>query len=294
MSESIQGTWERCRTCLALFAHCDDVEMRMGGTFARMRREGRRVVYAVAVENAYFGPHLQRPSAREMLATRRAEARQGAAVLGASRVEFMGIKSFYLSREDGTAVYPSMRGIEDLREELEGVVFDGLPPILNGYTIPQVHDRIRNLILEEKPQLIITQSPDDRHPDHYCTARVVSLIVEDLRKEGMELDLWYSEPGSGGALAEFWPDTYVELSPEDVKRKGDALSCFPTQFDMDLREYCLQRAEAYGRVAGVPCAEAFRSGMWPRMGGRADACFARLMAGPPAPCIIPCSSGCIK
>lgn len=283
--------WERCTSCLALFAHCDDVELRVGGTLARMVREGRRVVYGVAVENAYVGAHRQCPPARETLAMRREEARRGAATLGVSRAEFMAIKSYYFSREDATPVYPTMQSLESVNEELAGVVFDGLPPILNGYTIPAVHDRIKKLMLEEQPQLVMTHSPDDRHPDHYCVARVVSLIVDDLRQEGMDIDVWYSEPGAGGAMAEFWPDTFVELSEEDVIKKGASLTCFPSQTNRDLTVFARDRCRAYGKVVGVPFAEAFRGGTRPRwrLEARPDDAFDRLEAGPPKPRVLPLS-----
>lgn len=256
--------WKRCQTCIAFFAHCDDIECRMGGTFARLVREGRRVIYTVTVENAYFGAHVSPAPARKKLAVRREESRQGAAVLGAARTEFLAIKSYYLSREDGSVVYPTMSGLAALQEELENVVFDGRPPILNGYTIPEVHDAMKNVILDEQPQLIITQSPDDRHPDHYCTARLVSLIVEDLRQEGVDIDLWFAEPGSGGAMAEFRPDVYVELSAADLQKKNESIACFPTQFAGDVSAFTTERIQTYGRLAHVPYAEAFRAGIWPR------------------------------
>lgn len=280
-------TWNQSRTCLALFAHCDDVEVRVGGTLARLVREGRRVVYSVAVENAYHAPHVNpQPTAREKLAVRRAEATRAADVLGVSRTEFMAMKSFYLSKENGDAVYPEFSSAEAVLKQIEGVVFDGLPPILNAYTIPACRDRIKNLILQERPGLILTQSPDDRHPDHYCVARVVTLIVEDLRREGLPVALWYSEPGSGGAMAEYWPNVFVELSREDVAKRASASACFPTQFSDDRSEYTWTRCRAYGRIAGVEFAEAFRAGVQPRMEEGDGEMFRILEKGFPAPQVI--------
>lgn len=282
-----QPRWDRVERVIALFAHCDDIEMRMGGTFARLIREGKRVTYVVCVENAYVGPHVtERPTAREMLALRRAEATRAAAILGASRVEFLAMKSYYLSREDGTVVYPTFAGPDTLAEELRDVVFDGLPPVHNAYTIPACHDRVLSLIREEQPQLIITQSPDDRHPDHYDTARLATLLVEDLRREGADIDLWYSEPGTGGAMAEFWPSLYVELSEADLRCRQEAFACFPSQFGMDMRPYAQARCAAYGRAAGVPLAEAFRAGIHPRMGDGDGPALAHLTTGMPAPEVI--------
>jgi LmbE family N-acetylglucosaminyl deacetylase len=272
---------------LAMFAHCDDIEMRMGGTFARLIREGKRVTYTVVVENAYYGPHIKdRDDARTMLAVRRAEATRGAKTLGASRIEFLAFKSYYLSREDTSLVYPTFNSVEETVKELEGVVLDGLPPIHNAYTTPVCHDLLRKIIREERPEVIFTQSPDDRHPDHYAMARILTLIVEDMHSEGIPVSLWYSEPGTGGSMAEFWPNTYVELSPADQQVKEDAMACFPTQFPGDMRAFNAERSRAYGSIAGVPLAESWRAGMLPRMGTPTGDWFTRLAAGPQPPTVI--------
>ncbi len=287
MPETITTRWHRAERVMAIFAHCDDIEMRVGGTVARMVREGKRVAYVVCVENASVGPHVtERPTAREMLARRRAESQRAAALLGVARVEHLAFKSYYLSREDGSVVYPTFADAETAAAELRDVVFDGLPPVLNGYTIPACRDRLLGLIREERPQLILTQSPDDRHPDHYAVARLVTLLVEDLRRDGADLDLWYGEPGTGGAMAEFWPSAFVELSAGDLRRRQEAFACFPSQFAGDMRPYALERCRAYGRAAGVPLAEAFRAGSWPDMGTGDNDATARIAAGPPAPEVV--------
>jgi LmbE family N-acetylglucosaminyl deacetylase len=58
------------RTVLAIGAHPDDVELAVGGTLARLKRAGARVVSAVVSVPANY-------------ATRRAEAERAAAIIGA-------------------------------------------------------------------------------------------------------------------------------------------------------------------------------------------------------------------
>lgn len=284
---AIPERWRRLERVIALFAHCDDVELRVGGTFARLVREGRRVTYVVAVENAYVGGHVRpRPPARAALDIRRAEATRAAGILGAARLEFPALKSYYFSREDGTVVYPTFADPQTTAAELGDVVYHGLPPVLNAYTIPAARDRLLDIIRSERPQAIFAHAPDDRHQDHYCMARLVSLLVEDLNREGAGIEVWHSEPGSGGAMVEFRPTVYVELSAEDVRRKQEACACFPSQFDDDRRAYALARCQAYGRLAGVPYAEAFCPGTWPRQGDADGEALARIAAGPQPPEVV--------
>jgi len=279
--------WQRFERVMAMFAHCDDVELRMGGTFARLVREGRRVAYVVAVENAFVGGHVKpRPPTREALNIRRAEAVRAAGILGAARHEFPALKSYYFSREDGTGVYPTFSDPQTVAAELSDVVYHGLPPVLNAYTIPAARDRLLEIIRSEQPQVIFTHAPDDRHQDHYCVARVVSLLVDDLKSNGVDIEVWHSEPGAGGAMVEFRPTVYVELTEDDVRRKQEACACFPSQFDNDRRAYVLARCQAYGRIAGVPYAEAFCPGTWPRLADADGEAMACLAAGPQPPTVI--------
>lgn len=284
-----QQGWDRIERGMAIFAHCDDVEGGMGGSFARLTREGRRMTYVVSVENAWVGPHVTpRPPTREALAIRKAEATRASEVLKADRLEFLGFKSFYFSSPDGKRqMYPTLASAEAIKEEFSDVVFYGLPPVLNAYTIPACHDRLANLIREEQPQAIFTHAPDDRHQDHFCVARLVSLLVEDFAREGLDIDVWYGQPQSGGAMAEFWPDAFIELTAEDVRKRVVACQCFTSQFPPESMASKGKRCYEYGSVVGVQAAEAFRFGMWPRFAGDgADLIIKRLIAGRPAPSVL--------
>ncbi len=288
-SRTVQQGWDRIDRALAVFAHCDDVEGGMGGTFARLTREGRRMTYVVSVENPWVGPHVvPRPPTREALAIRKAEATHASEILKADRLEFLGFKSFYFSSLDGKKqMYPTLSSMEAIKEEFGDVVFYGLPPVLNAYTIPACHDRLADLIRDEKPQAIFTHSPDDRHQDHYCVARLVSLLVEDFEREGMDIDIWYGQPQSGGAMAEFWPDAFIELTEKDVHKRQIASQCYTSQFPPEAMPAMGQRCYEYGQAVGVQAAEAFRFGMWPRFAKEGAATIlARLAAGRPAPTIV--------
>lgn len=251
---------------MAIGAHCDDVDLRCGGTFARLVREGKRGRYVVAVENAYVGAHYSVRDSREALATRRAESTTASAILGADRLEWLTLKSFYFSTpEAGSRVYASFDTVEVLCEELKDVILDGLPPVATADHFPRCCERLRRLVEDFAPQVIFTHSPDDRHPDHYSLSRFVEFIVGQLNHEGRNIELCFWEPGSGGPIVEYRPDFFVELSQDDVAAKQKAIDCYISQFPKGLvATFAADRARAYGKLVGVEYAEAFRKCPCPR------------------------------
>jgi len=250
---------------MCIGAHCDDVEGRFGGLFARLTRQGARGVYVVAVENPYVGAGVKMPDADTALATRRAESRRGAAVLGAARVEFFAFKSYYLHTPDLRQILPAFRSREETEAWVAQVSWYGLPPVQNAYRFPECVERLTSLIAEEKPDLIVTHCPNDRHPDHYAVGRFVDLVVNDLNRAGAGLKLWLREPGGGGPMGGWRPNILVELSESDVEVNQRALDCFPSQHPQGIPGFARKRAELMGRLGGVRYAQGFAWG-----GGAAD------------------------
>lgn len=74
---------------LVVVAHCDDAEWMFGGTVAKLVSAGADVAYVVATDGASGGIDLSVSDA-ELTATRAAEQRAAAAVLGVSEVVFLG------------------------------------------------------------------------------------------------------------------------------------------------------------------------------------------------------------
>ncbi len=266
------------KTFISIGAHCDDVEYRTGGLFSRLVRQGARGVYVVMVENPWVGPGVEVADSATALAIRRSEARAGAAVLGAARVEFFAFKSFYLSTPDRRVLYPAFRDRAETEALAAEVHWYGLPPVANAYLFPECVTRLGGLIREEQPDLILTHMPNDRHPDHYEVSRFCDLVVNDMRRdEGLKTEMWLREPGSGGALGGWHPNLLVELSEADVARHQRAIDCFPSQFPKGMAGYARARAEAYGRLGGVRFAEPYAgssrvgSGKWDCGDGRVEA-----------------------
>ena len=122
-------------TVLCVGAHPDDCEFQCSGAAAKWAKRGDRVYY-LSVTDGRSGHHLLAP--QEVADRRRTEAQRAAAVIGA--------ESRCLGAPDG-ALMPSL----EYRYALIGMV------------------------REIKPDVIITNRPNDYHPDH----RYTSLLVQD-------------------------------------------------------------------------------------------------------------------
>lgn len=260
---------------LVVGAHCDDIELRCGGTFTRLAREGKQGCYTIAVENAYVGAHYSVRDSHEALAIRREESTKAAKMLGAARLEWLQFKSFFFSTEEpGSRICPSFDNLESLNEELRDAIFEGLPPVANADFTPACRDRMTALLQDFDPQIVFTHYPDDRHPDHSALSRFTESIVQEMNEQGAKIEIWFWEPGYGGPIAGFYPDAFVELTEADVANKQKALGAYSSQFPEGFVEgFAEERARAYGSLAGVPYAEAFCRGActtdadWRRMTG---------------------------
>lgn len=122
-------------TILAVHAHPDDIEILMGGTLALLSQGGHRVV-AVTATAGEGGSAEFDPD--ETARVRQAEARRSAAVIGAE--------------------YRCL-GFPDL-----GVFNDDTS-----------RRRVTELLRDVRPDLVITASPADYHPDH----EAISILARD-------------------------------------------------------------------------------------------------------------------
>lgn len=122
-------------TILCIGAHPDDCEFRCSGTAARWAEEGNRVVL-VSVTDGRSGHHEMDPVTT--VERRREEAARAA--------ELIGAESRVLDNPDGA--------LEPTLENRFGII---------------------RLVREVKPDVIITNRPNDYHPDHRYTA----LLVQD-------------------------------------------------------------------------------------------------------------------
>ena len=128
-----------------------------------------------------------------------------------------------------------------------------------------------------RPEIILTNAPADRHPDHGRAANLVrdSAFLSGLRKietiwEGQE-----QEPWRPSEVYHFIQDRYLQPSfvydiSKVMDRKVEAIRAFKTQFNTPLDdepqtyisspaflESIIERAKMLGKMIGVPYAEGY-------------------------------------
>ena len=185
---------------LAFAPHPLDIEMGMGGTIARLIREGKNVVYVICTngDKASSDPNMM---PQELAVIRRQEQLNAAKLLGVGEVIFLNYPDLSLT-----------------------------------YT-PEFRKDILRLILEYRPEIVATCDPYERYlsnPDHRITGQVVMDAVwpcalapntyRDLLRQGYELHrvkevlLWATEE----------PNYYCNIADTfDIKMA--ALSCHKSQ-----------------------------------------------------------------
>lgn len=225
---------------LVVSAHPDDPEFGFGGTVAKLAAEGVEVNYVICTDGSQGGEDPLVSNA-DLSATRYAEQRAAAAVLG-----------------------------------VKEVVFLGLP---DGYLEPNVE--LRQLITREirrfKPDAVFTHNPlrnlsigiGASHPDHLAVGQATFAAVypdarnprayRELLSEGLEAhkvkEIWVGFGADG--------DHFVDVTGY-VDKKFEALECHASQFNKpgqepwEWQKWVRERMHAAGEKAGYEYAESFK------------------------------------
>ena len=222
---------------LAIGAHPDDLEILCAGTLARYAQEGHEVVMCVATDGT-AGHMLIKPP--ELAQIREQEARAAAKVIGADFI-WLG--------------FPDELIFNDRQTRLAFV------------------DAIR----QARPDVILTHTPDDYHPDH-C---VVSSLVFDTSFIASLPNIETSHPAHPAVPPIYYMDTlagkgfhpteYVDISAV-IETKRQMLACHESQLtwlkdhdNIDVMEFMEVVARTRGFQCNRPYAEGFRQvDVWPR------------------------------
>ena len=223
---------------LAIGAHPDDLELQCAGTLARYAHRGDHVTMAVAMSGDCGSSTLPK---EQIAAIRGEEARASAAVLGA---EFLHMHHYS-----------------------DGFLF----------STEQTRLDFLNVIRQARPDVILTHSPNDYHPDHRMTAQIVCdvrimITVPNIKTEAppgdMVPEVYFFDTMAG---IDFVPQHYVDItSTFDVKKT--MLSCHKSQSSWLADQYkmtYLDFIDCVGRFRGLQCgvqyAECFQlSPTWPK------------------------------
>ncbi|GEP98194.1 bacillithiol biosynthesis deacetylase BshB1 [Chitinophaga cymbidii] len=134
-------------------------------------------------------------------------------------------------------------------------------------------------IRKYRPEIVLANAIDDRHPDHGRAARLIadSCFMAGLRKietsdNGQPQQAWRPKQVFHFLQDRFHqPDFVVDITPV-IEKKMEAIKCFKTQFlaaeDHEPQTYIsspgffdsvLYRAKMLGKMVGVPYAEGYTS-----------------------------------
>jgi N-acetylglucosamine malate deacetylase 1 len=231
------GVEQTVKSVLAVGAHPDDIEILCGGTLAKYASQGVKVSMAVATDGS--AGHMLIPP-RELGEIRNQESQNSAKIIGAD-LHWLGFEDEKI--------------FEDLDTRMVFV----------------------ELIRKAKPDVILTHSPNDYHPDHKVVSRLifdasfasglVNIKTESPYHPGVQ-PILYFDTITG---ANFLPTEFVDITDTfGIKQK--MLGCFESQVkwlkdhdNVDFFDMVEVQTRARGYQCGVPFAEAFLSeNVWPR------------------------------
>jgi LmbE family N-acetylglucosaminyl deacetylase len=141
------------QTLVTFHAHPDDAEIQCGGTMARAKADGHRVVLVVATRGELGEIRAGVLTEGEALADRRvAETHAGAEILGVDRVEFLGY----------------------LDSGMEGEPTNDAPGSFASADVEEAARRLARLLQEEKADVLTVYDDNGGygHPDHIQVHRV--------------------------------------------------------------------------------------------------------------------------
>ena len=216
---------------LAVSAHPDDIELLCAGTLARYAEAGHAVTLAVVTDGSMGDTHV--PPA-ELAQIRHAETEAAATIIGARLL---------------------------------------WPGIMDEHVFPDAPQRrvMIDLLREADPDVILTHSPDDYHPDHRAVSQ---LVFDSYFQKGLphipkqtrpacrfgNAQLYYMDNLGGIG---FHPTEYVDITAT-MATKHRMLACHKSQFsamaelaDTELTELVETQSRFRGIAAGCRYAEGF-------------------------------------
>lgn len=195
-------------------AHPDDPESGCGGTMALYADEGHDVVSMYLTRGEAGIPGMSHEEAGR---TRTAEAEAACRILGA--------RAAYLGQVDGATEVNTKR-----------------------------YDEVRRALIEEAPDIVLTQWPIDTHRDHQAIA---TLVYDAWLRMDKSFALYFYEVESGVQTQHFWPTHYVDIEAVEPRKKRACLAHKSQNPATDFYPMHERMQRFRGEEAGVTLAEAF-------------------------------------
>ncbi len=239
-------------TLLVVLAHPDDESISVGGTMAKAKDAGHRVVLVTATRGEVgeihnLDPELVRPRLGEV---RTQELKAAVRILGVDRLEFLDYRDSGMA---GTADNEHPRSFHRAPRE-------------------EAAERLARLLREERPAVVVTEPADGTygHPDHIRAHQTTVAALDLLEKEGWQPGKLYFTAVRRELMEEFRKQAPAEMErfpivgvPEkditafvDVKayleRKRQAFAAHLTQNDPSSPLATMQ-GQVYELAFGTEC-----------------------------------------
>lgn len=143
-------------SALVVGPHPDDETLGAGALIAAMRFQGRPV-HMMSVTDGERGQHLELTSAEDLAHLRRSEFRAACKVLGVEEAQISHL---------------------------------GIPDSAIGECLAEVTERIADLLRLLRPDVVLTTSSLDPHPDHQAVSKAVRSVVIGSGIAVCEYPIW--------------------------------------------------------------------------------------------------------
>lgn len=244
------------RTLMAIGAHADDIEFNAGATLAKYRQEGYEIIYILATNNMsgswnslddMGNRQVQMPAWYEIMPQRKKEAAAAARFFGTAAIHLDHPQRHY-RRPDGV--------VEKLcfgSRSPEGLA-PGTPTILMAHEDASCLQRLADLILQHRPEAVLTHSMATGNIEHVgcCLLASKSYVISRQAGYGGMLLFWYdvTPPPVAGTKRQW--DTFVDVT-DHWQDKLDALALHACQI-VDVHKLDLPH---FGAACGCLHAEVF-------------------------------------
>lgn len=251
------------KVLIAIAAHADDAEINAGGLLAKWAAAGGQIHILMATNNC-SGPMI--PDSGDEHAKRRLgplethcirhREQDAAAALLSAKMHYLNYyqRHYWNGREE---VHEGYTYSDPLPEGLPHTL-----PILIACNEPDHMDRLAAMIGDLKPDLVLTQTPADRDPEHHAVAAMVwESFLRNPELQRVPLRFWSSSTASPGGLLDPHYDHIEDIS-DTYGRKLELCACHASQMTARRYDVVTRRAAYWGRRIGVAYAEPFRSAHW--------------------------------
>jgi len=237
------------KTLVVIPAHADDAELNAGGTIAKWSAEGGQVHVIMMTDNCSG----IRVHPEQCTAQRHAEQEAAAALYGGTMHYRMYSQRHYWDVDNNRQISIDYA----LDGDVPACLQDRIPLVIAAQEADEVASLGEQLV-SLKPDLVLTQTPLDRDPEHHAVASMIWRVFWERQEELADVSLRFWMPGSN-CLDGLMPPPYdhFEDITDHYEQKLEFFGCHKSQLT-DIRwKMIKERAAYFGGKAGVKYAEPF-------------------------------------